>query len=116
VRQEAVGALVEPLGRDDLEPEGVGHPVDQVEEEADVEGVDHPGLAHARLEEPRHVIRSEVVGMKGHHLEEIERGMDPGVDGRRLPILEDRRRLFCSEALRRDRAVSSRSELASVAF
>ena len=42
--------------------------------------------------------------------------MHPGVDGRALPILEDRRRLFSSEALRRDRAVSSRSELTSVAL
>jgi hypothetical protein len=62
------------------------------------------------------MIGSQVVRTQGHGLEEIERRMDPGVDGRRVPILEDRGCLFCSEALRRDRAVSSRSELTSVAF
>ena len=62
------------------------------------------------------MIRSDVIRTQGHGVEEIERRVYPGVDGRRLPILEDRCRLFCSEALRRDRAVSSRSELTSVAL
>jgi len=89
--QQAIRALIEPLGRDDLEPEGVGHPVDHVEEEADVESVDHPLLAHPGLEEPRHLIGSEILRAQRHGLEEIERRVDPGVDGRRLPVLEDRR-------------------------
>jgi len=93
VGQQAIRALVEPLGRDDLEPQGVGHAVDQVEEEADVEGIDHPRLAHPRLEEPRHLIGSQVIWAKRHGLQEIERRVDPGVDGRRLPILKDRRRI-----------------------
>ena len=79
VREQPVGALVEPLGRDDLEPEGVGHAVDQVEEEADIERVDHSRFAHAGLEEPLDVLGSEFVRPQGHVLEQVERRMDARV-------------------------------------
>ena len=92
-----------------MEVQRIGYAVDDVEQPADVDHVDHTLVGHASPPQGTNVVRADRIGLMGQASYQPERGPELGTDGRSLGRLvaevEDGLGDLTTELSRRDRAV-----------
>ena len=104
------GAGGEVVGAGDGEAEGVRHPVDGVEQPADVDGIPGGGVGHSGPAQGVGVGGADLAWVEREFLQKPERGAGAVADRGGAPVVEDRPGEAGVKGSRRDRAVGAGSE------